>query len=135
MLKVSTRETVTANWIMNYFPAILDAAPLHHYQPAETTVEALRDAGFSQVTMRPIHYTDAIDGSFQALKHYPEQFLDDDSLLLNTAVLKRVAEGERRTAINTIRRDYESGRLREIIAEYEPLVVQYGDGFVFTARP
>lgn len=133
VLRVSTRETVTANWIMNYFPAILDAAPLHHYQPAETTVEALRDAGFSQVSMRPIHYTDVIDGSFQALKHYPEQFLDYDSLLLNTAVLKRVPEAERRSAIETIRRDYKSGRLREIMAEFEPLVAQYGDGFIFRA--
>jgi len=68
-LKVSTRETVTANWIMNYFPALLDAAPLHHYQPSDDTVAALRNAGFANVKKRVIHYTDTIDGSFQALKH------------------------------------------------------------------
>jgi hypothetical protein len=48
--------------------------------------------------------------------------------------LKRVPEAERRAAIEAIRRDYQTGRLREIMAEYEPLVAQYGDGFVFTAR-
>jgi len=135
VVKVSTRETVTANWIMNYFPQILDAAPLHHYQPAEVTVQALRAAGFSRITMRPIHYTDVIDGSFQALKHHPELFLEDDSLIMNTAVIKRVPERERTDAIAAIRRDYESGRLREIMAQFEPLVAKYGDGFVFTARP
>jgi hypothetical protein len=34
-----------------------------------------------------------------------------------------------------MRRDHESGRLRQVMAEYEPLVARYGDGFVFTARP
>ena len=79
---------------------------------------------------RAIHYTDADDGSFQALKHHPELLLDDERIL-NTAVLVRVPERERREAIETIRRDYVSGRLREIIAEFEPLVREYGDGFVF----
>jgi len=133
--KVSTRETVTANWIMNYFPALLDAAPLHHYQPSDETVQALRNAGFANVDKRVIHYTDMIDGSFQALKHQPELFLEDDAAIMNTAVLKRVPESERRHAIETIRRDYASGRLREIMAEYEPLVREYGDGFVFVAWP
>ena len=115
-------------------PRLLGHAPLHHYQPAAETVQALRDAGFSRVERRVIHYTDANDGSFQALKHHPELLLDDERLL-NTAVLMRVPERERREAIETMRRDYVSGRLREIIAEFEPLVREYGDGLVFTARP
>src|SRR5438309_891304 len=133
VLKVSTRETVTANWIMSYLPGLLDHAPLHHYQPARTTVQALRDAGFSQVEHRAIHYADADDGSFQALKHQPELLLDDEHIL-NTAVRMRVPEQERREAIETIRSDYASGRLRAVMAAFEPLVREYGDGFVFTAR-
>lgn len=54
---------------------------------------------------------------------------------MNTAVLKRVPESERRHAIETIRRDYASGRLREIMAQCEPFVREYGDGLVFVARP
>lgn len=134
VLKVSTRETVNANWIMNYFPAMLDHAPLHHYQPADVTVQALRDAGFGEVEATVLHYEDLDDGSFQALKHNPAALLEEDRLM-NTAVLKRVPGAERRAAIETIRRDHESGRLREIMAEYAPLVQRYGDGFVFRAMP
>jgi ubiquinone/menaquinone biosynthesis C-methylase UbiE len=134
VLKVSTRETVTANWIMSYLPGLLDYAPLHHYQPAAETVRALRDAGFSRVEEKVIHYTDMVDGSFQALKHQPELLLDGERIL-NTAVLMRVPEKERREAIETIRRDYKSGKLREVMARFEPLVAEYGDGFVFVAWP
>jgi ubiquinone/menaquinone biosynthesis C-methylase UbiE len=133
VLKVLTWETVTANWIMSYLPGLRDHAPLHHYQPATETVQALRDAGFSRVEQRAIHYTDADDASFQALRHHPE-FLLDDERILNTAVLMRVPELERRKAIETIRRDYVSGRLGAVIAEFEPAVREYGDGFVFAAR-
>ncbi|HEY8768693.1 MAG TPA: class I SAM-dependent methyltransferase [Dehalococcoidia bacterium] len=80
-----------------------------------------------------IHYTDLVDGSLQALKHQPELLLDDKHIL-NTAVLMRVPEQVRHEAIETIRRDYARCRLREIIAEFEPLVREYGDGFVFAAR-
>jgi ubiquinone/menaquinone biosynthesis C-methylase UbiE len=134
VLKVSTRETQEANWIMHYFPAIMDAAPLHHYQPAETTVGALRSAGFATVDARPIHYSDALDGSFQALKHEPEAFFDDDRIM-NTAVLMRVPEVERIAAVDQIRSDYESGRLQEMMTRFQPLVERYGDGFIFIARP
>jgi len=134
VLKVSTRETVTANWIMRYFPQLLDHAPLHHYQPAAATEEALLAAGFGSVTKQPIHYADTDDGSFQALKHRPELFFDDVRLA-NVATLLRVPDPERGEAIAAIRRDFESGRLAEIQAEFAPLVAEYGDGFVFEARP
>jgi len=52
VLKVSTRETVTANWIMSYPPGLLDYAPPHHYQPAVETARALHDAGFSREEQR-----------------------------------------------------------------------------------
>jgi hypothetical protein len=100
---------------MSYLPGLLDHAPLHHHQPARTTVQALRDAGFSQVEHRAIHYADADDGSFQALKHQPELLLDDEQIL-NTAVLMRVPEQERREASETIRSDYKSGRQRAVMA-------------------
>src|SRR6266540_947584 len=37
--------------------------------------------------------------------------------------------------LEAIRRDYRFGRLREVIARYEPLVREYGDGSVFVAWP
>lgn len=81
-----------------------------------------------------MHYTDQVDGSLQALKHFPEVFLDDERIL-NTATLKRLPTAERESGLEAIRRDYRSGRLREVIARYDPLVQEYGDGSVFAAWP
>jgi ubiquinone/menaquinone biosynthesis C-methylase UbiE len=134
VLKVSTRETLSANWVMQYFPALIDNAPLHHYQPSAETVQALRDAGFARVDVAPIHYSDAADGSIQAVKHQPELFLDD-SCVANIAAFMRVPEPERSRGLQQIRDDHRSGRLADVIAGFQPLVEKYGDGFVFTARP
>jgi hypothetical protein len=119
---------------MEYLPGIRNHAPLHHYQPERVIIEALREAGFSNVEVSRVHYTEMVDGSLQALKHFPEVFLDNERIM-NTATLKRLPALERRNGIAAIRRDYESGRLREVMASYEPLVGQYGDGSVFAAWP
>ena len=50
VMKASTRETLTANWVVEYLPGIRDHAPLHHYQPESAIIEALREAGFSKAT-------------------------------------------------------------------------------------
>jgi ubiquinone/menaquinone biosynthesis C-methylase UbiE len=134
VMKASTRETLNANWVVEYLSGIRDHAPVHHYQPEEVIIAALRDAGFSRVQLSRIHYTEMVDGSIQALKHFPEVFLDDERVL-NTATLKRLPAEEREAGLASIRRDYESGRLRDVMARYEPLVREYGDGSVFVARP
>ena len=54
---------------------------------------------------------------------------------MNTSLLSRLPEDVRREAFKAIRRDHDSGRLREIIAEYEPLSEKGGDGAIFVARP
>jgi ubiquinone/menaquinone biosynthesis C-methylase UbiE len=134
VMKASTRETLTANWVVEYLPGIRDHAPLHHYQPETAIIEALREAGFLKVDLSRVHYTEMVDGSIQALKHHPEVFLDDQRIL-NTATLKRLPGAERDAGLATLRRDHASGRLREVIARFEPLVEKYGDGSVFAAWP
>ena len=134
VMKASTRETLDANWVVEYLPGIRDHAPIHHYQPEGVIVAALHDAGFARVELSRIHYTEMVDGSIQALKHFPEVFLEDERIL-NTATLKRLPASEREKGLAALRRDYESGRLREVIARYEPLVRKYGDGSVFAAWP
>lgn len=134
VMKASTRETLTANWVVEYLPGIRDHAPLHHYQPEGVIVEALREAGFSKVDLSRLHYTEMVDGTIQALKHHPDVFLDD-ARVLNTATLKRLPAAERDAGLAAIRRDHASGRLKEVIARYEPLVREYGDGSVFAAWP
>jgi ubiquinone/menaquinone biosynthesis C-methylase UbiE len=134
VMKASTRETLDANWVVEYLPGIRDHAPLHHYQPETVIIEALHEAGFSNVELSRVHYTEMVDGSIQALKHFPAVFLDDERIL-NTATLKRLPLAERDAGLEAIRRDFRSGRLREVIARYEPLVREYGDGSVFAAWP
>jgi len=134
VMKASTRETLQANWVVEYLPGIRDHAPVHHYQPESVITDALRDAGFSRVELSRVHYTEMLDGSIQALKHFPEVFLDNERIL-NTATLKRLPDAEREAGLAAIRRDYAFGRLREVMARYEPLVRKYGDGSVFVARP
>jgi ubiquinone/menaquinone biosynthesis C-methylase UbiE len=134
VMKASTRETLNANWVVEYLPGIRDHAPVHHYQPESVIVEALHEAGFSRVDLSRVHYTEIADGSIQALKHQPEVFLDDERIL-NTATLKRLPTAERDSGLAALRRDHASGRLRDVIARYQPLVEEYGDGSVFAAWP
>lgn len=134
VMKASTRETLMANWVVEYLPGIRDHAPAHHYGGEQGTIEALRDAGFARVELTRVHYRDQIDGSLQALKHLPEVFLDEEQIL-NTATLKRLPPGELETGLGAIRRDFRSGRLREVIARFGPLIREYGDGSVFAAWP
>jgi ubiquinone/menaquinone biosynthesis C-methylase UbiE len=134
VMKASTRETLEANWVVEYLPGIRDHAPLHHYQRESAIIDALREAGFSRVELRRVHYDEMVDGSIQALKHFPEVFLDDERIL-NTATLKRLPGAEREAGLAAIRRDHASGRLREVIERYEPMVREFGDGSVFAAWP
>ena len=134
VMKASTRETLEANWVVEYLPGIRDHAPVHHYQRESAIIDALREAGFSRVELSRVHYTEMADGSIQALKHFPEVFLDDERIL-NTATLKRLPGAEREAGLAALRRDYASGRLKKIVARYAPLVGEYGDGSVFAAWP
>lgn len=133
VLKGSTAETLKGNWTVEYLPGIRDYAPAYHYQPEEFIEGALRTAGFSRVEITRIHYGDMVDGSAQALKHYPEAFLDDDCIK-NTATFLRLPANQLRAGLEAIRRHYRSGRLRQVIARYEPLARRYGDGSVFISR-
>lgn len=134
VLKTSTAETLKGNWIAAYFPSVVKEAPSHHYQPEEAIVAALRVAGFSRVDVARIHYDDMLDGSLQAIKRFPEAFLDD-ARILNLAPMKRLPEAEMWNGVRAIRRDLESGALAEVIAHYQPAMDEYGDGSVFVAYP
>ncbi len=133
VIKVSTDETLQANWVTEYIPVRLYAPP-YHYQPEQVLTAALRDAGFGRVTTVRIHYQDPADGSIQALKHFPEAFLDD-ARVMNMAVFQRLPPDVQREGIDAIRRDYRSGSLQAVMARFEPLSRRYGDGTIFVAWP
>jgi hypothetical protein len=74
------------------------------------------------------------DGSAQALKRFPESFLDRWRIM-NTSLLSREPPNVLDDALAAIRRDIESGQIEAIIAGYRTLEREYGDGSVFTAWP
>ena len=126
----ATRESIEGNWICHYLPVLRGQ---ERFEPEAATVEALRAAGFAGVQVTHIRYTDMADGSAQALKRFPEAFLTDERIM-NTSLLSRLPDDVRREALVTIRRDYASGRLQEVIAQYEPLSAKHGDGTMFVGR-
>lgn len=134
VLKTSTAETLKGNWIAEYIPGVVTQAPSHHYQPEEGIVVALRFAGFARVDIARIHYDDMLDGSLQAIKRFPEAFLDDERIL-NLAPMKRLSEEEMWAGVWAIRRDLKSGALAQVIARYQPAMDRYGDSTVFIAYP
>ena len=127
----ATKEGIEGNWIAHYVPSLLE---LERFQPEASTVAQLEGAGFRSVEVSHIRYEDMDDGSAQALKHFPEALLDEERIM-NTSLLSRLSQGTRRGAFEAIRRDHASGRLHDVIAEYEPLSHHSGDGTLFVARP
>jgi len=125
----ATKECIEGNWITNYVPSLLGQG---RFEPEAATVEQLQRAEF-RVEVVHSRYTDMADGSAQALKRFPEALLTEERIM-NTSLLSRLPEGVRREAFEAIRRDYTSGRLGQVMAEYEPLSEKYGDGAMFVAR-
>jgi SAM-dependent methyltransferase len=130
VVKVSTEQTQRGDWLVEYFPHLLEHQP--RYQPEEEIADELRAAGFARVDVSRFVYEDADDGSFQALKRFPDRLLDDEAAL-NTAVLKRLPEQELRMGMAQLRHDRASGVLPAVIARYEALARDCGDGSIFRA--
>ena len=131
-MKVSTAETQRSDWVVEYFPRLLDHQP--PYQEEALLVDELRGAGFASVDVRRFIYDDALDGSFQALKRFPDRLLDPDAAA-NTAVFQRLPEAELYAGFERLRADHASGALQDVIARYDAAMRTYGDGSIFIARP
>jgi hypothetical protein len=131
VVKVSTEETQRGDWLVEYFPSLLARQP--RYQPEAEIIDELRAAGFASVEVRRFVYEDAADGSFQALKRFPDRLLDDEAVR-NTAVFQRLPEAELAAGLERMRRDRESGALAAVIARYAEAARVYGDGSIFIAR-
>ena len=125
----ATKESIEGNWICHYAPSLRTQ---ERFEPESSTVEALTDAGFADVRVTHVRYADMADGSAQALKRFPETFLTDERIL-NTSLFSRLPEAERRDVLAAVRRDYASGRLEEVIADYALLSEKGGDGAIFIA--
>jgi SAM-dependent methyltransferase len=127
----ATKESIEGNWICHYAPSLRTQ---ERFEPEAATVEALAAAGFTDIRVAQVRYSDMTDGSAQALKRFPETFIMDERIM-NTSLFSRLPDAERRQVLAAIRTDYESGRLQEVIAKYEPQSEKGGDGAIFVAHP
>lgn len=125
----ATRECIEGNWITHYVPSLLGQ---ERFEPEALTVEQMERAGF-RVEVSHIRYTDMADGSAQALKRFPDALLTEERMM-NTSLLSQLPADVRQEAFESIRRDHESGRVGEVIAEYEALSEKHGDGTMFVGQ-
>jgi SAM-dependent methyltransferase len=125
----ASKESIEANWITHYIPSLKAE---QRFEPESATVREMRLAGF-EVEVGRVRYSDLADGSAQALKRFPDAFLTDERIM-NTSLLSRLQDDVRRAALVEIRRDYASGRLKEVIARFDDASEKWGDGGVFVGR-
>jgi SAM-dependent methyltransferase len=131
-MQVNTRENLAAHWIFEYFPAAKEPTLALH-PPAEEVAGAMSAAGFRDVGWEGLVFEDRADATFEALKHWPETYLDD-GYRRNTTFFTRMPAGLERTGVARLRKDHASGALAEVIARYEPAARAAGDSTVFVGR-
>jgi SAM-dependent methyltransferase len=128
-VQVNTRENLAAHWIFEYFPEAREHTLALHPR-ADEVLAALRAAGFARVRGEGFAFEDADDGTFEALKHWPETYLDE-TYRRNTTFFRRMPPGVERRGVERLRADHESGALRDVIERYAPAVARAGDSTVF----
>lgn len=130
-IQVNTRENLEAHWIFEYFPKAKEPT-LQFHPPGHAVIGALEAAGFRYVTQHGVIFSDRSDATFEALKHWPETYLDEQ-YRRNTTFFTRLPPEVERRGVERLREEQESGALRNVVAGYEPLVRRVGDSTVFAA--
>jgi SAM-dependent methyltransferase len=131
-MQVNTRENIAAHWIFDYFPAAKEPALALH-PPADEVAAAMRSAGFGEVTCQGFVFEDPADATFEALKHWPETYLDD-GYRRNTTFFTRMPARIEREGVERMRADHASGALVDVVSRFDPLVGEAGDSTVFVGR-
>ena len=128
-LQVNTRENLEAHWLFDYFSDAKEPTLAFHPQ-AEEVAAVMRSAGFREVRRQGYRFEDRADGTFEALKHWPEAYLEP-AYRRNTTFFRRLQADVEREGIDRLRADQASGGLQEVMARYEPMLHAVGDSTVF----
>ncbi|MDZ4278053.1 MAG: methyltransferase domain-containing protein, partial [Dehalococcoidia bacterium] len=132
VLQVNTRENLDAHWIFEYFPEA-KGLTLALHPPADEVDQAMRSAGFRDVRAEGFMFEDRADATFEALKHWPEVYLDP-AYRRNTTFFHRLPAEVERRGIDRLEADHASGRLREVIERYGPRLREGGDSTLFVGE-
>lgn len=128
---LATAEQIRAFWLFHYFPDGLEVFLRH--RPTLPEVQAgFRQAGFAGLAAVRFEYRRFDDGALMVGKRNPALYLDPavqgGITLFRRLPPDRVAEGLAR-----LRRDVESGRIREVLRRYPTGPDDPGDAYLFVA--
>jgi ubiquinone/menaquinone biosynthesis C-methylase UbiE len=131
VLTAFTQENLTPLFVFEYF----DRTDEIDHRRSNAEVEGLlRTAGFARVKRDTYVYTDAVDGSLNAL-HTNALYLAGRAYLRNTSLWHRVGEATRERALERLAVDLRSGALEERVRKSFELAATHGHGTVFAAWP
>jgi SAM-dependent methyltransferase len=131
VLTAFTRENLAALFVYEYFGL---SAPLTPRPPAQEVEAMLEGAGFSAVRSETYVYTDAVDGSLNAL-HTDALHLAGPAYLRNTSFWHGLDDEQRTRGLRALADDLRSGRLEERVRAGFEQALDHGHGTVFAAWP
>ncbi|HEY8491927.1 MAG TPA: methyltransferase domain-containing protein [Dehalococcoidia bacterium] len=128
---LATAEQIRAFWLFHYFPEGLEIF-LRHRPTLPEVRQRFREAGFAGLAALPFQYRRFEDGALMVGKRNPALYLDPavqgGISLFRRIPPERVAEGLAR-----LRRDVESGRIRDVLRRYPTGPDDPGDAYLFLA--
>lgn len=128
-VQINTRENLEAHWIFEYFPEAKEPTLAFHPRADEVT-SIMRAVGFRNVRAAGYVFEDRNDATFEALKHWPETYLDE-SYRRNTTFFRRLHPDVEAVGVERLRADHAAGALRDVIGRYEPRLRAVGDSTMF----
>ncbi|MCH7811857.1 MAG: hypothetical protein IH958_04430 [Chloroflexi bacterium] len=112
------------------FVAFALAALIGASTPSAECLKANQNGEVAEGILSLGTFEDANDGTFEALKHWPERYLDPE-YRRNTSFFRRLAPEVEHNGIARLRADHDSGALSGVIAGYAAELGEVGDSTVF----
>lgn len=133
VVQMETQENGYGNWASYYFPnpsPEFDA----EFRPSEREIGGvMRMLGYSRVRRHHFKYTDFVDGSAAALKHWPVKFFDR-SVRERMPFFREMDAAQLEDGLESLEADFRSGALWHLIERFRPAARRYGDVTLFVGE-
>jgi hypothetical protein len=119
VILTATPEQMQNYWLCEYFPNMIDdgQSRMKSFKKLE---QLLNHAGFSNIKQLPFFVTNELQDLFlQAGKYRPEIYLDENVRNGISSFHVSANEGEIRDGLQKLENDINSGRINEVIKNYE----------------
>jgi SAM-dependent methyltransferase len=132
VLQVFTAENLVPSFVFDYFPDPDGPDAIH--LPETEMADLLLGAGFRRVELERFVYEDLSDGTVHALQNDADALADPERLR-NTSFFAKLDPAVQGAGLDALRRDLESGALRERVREGLRLAKEHSQGTMFAAWP